>query len=82
MGFFMADFSTWSSLLTALRNAIANRDLAVKSYKAPDGTYVEYRTFDELIRLEAWVADKASGESATSGQPIRRVHVAIQGDSW
>jgi len=78
----MADFTTWSALLTVLRNALSNRDLAVKSYRAPDGTFVEYRTIDELIRAEAYVADKAASESATSGVPTRRVHVAIQGDNW
>ena len=78
----MADFTTWSALLTAIRNSIANRDLAIKSYRTPDGTFVEYRTFEELVALESWVADKAASASATSGAPVRRVHTAIQGDSW
>ena len=78
----MADFSTWTALLTALRNSIANRDLALKSYRTPDGTFVEYRSFDELVKLEAWVADKASAETATTGAASRRVHTTIQGDSW
>lgn len=78
----MADFSTWTALLTTLRNQIANRDLAVKSYKTPDGTFVEYRTFDELVRLESWVAERSAAESATSGAASRRVYATPQGDSW
>ena len=78
----MADFTTWSALLTQIRNDLANRDLTFKSYRSPDGTFVEYRSFTELKEIEAFVADKAANESATSGQPTRRVHTAIQGGSW
>ena len=73
----MADFTTWSALRDQLRDQIANRDLAVKSYRAPDGTFVEYRTFVELVKLEAWVADKAASENATSGAATRRVYSHI-----
>lgn len=82
MGLIMADFTTWTALLTTLRNAISNRDLALKSYRAPDGTFVEYRTFEELVQAEAWVAEKAAAESAVTGAPSRRVHTTPQGDSW
>ena len=78
----MADFTTWTALLTAVRNSIANRDTALKSYRAPDGTFVEYRILEELIQAEAWIAEKAAAETATSGVPTRRVHTTIQGDSW
>lgn len=78
----MADFSTWAAMLAAVRNQIANRDLAVGEYRTPDGTSVRYRSLDELIRLEAWVSVKAAAEAAPAGVPSRRVHVTVQGDAW
>ena len=78
----MADFSTWTELHTALKNAIANRDLLVRQYRSPDGTLVEFRNFDELLAMEASVAAKAAAEGATAGAPSRRVHAIAQGDSW
>ncbi len=78
----MADFTTWTALLTAVRNSISKRDTAVKSYRATYGTFFEYRTLEELIQAEARIAEKAAAETATSGVPTRRVHTTIQGDSW
>lgn len=83
MGFlFMADFTTWTAFHTVLKNQIANRDMLVRQYRSPDGTLVEFRTFDELLAMEAVVAAKAAAESATSGAASRRVYATCQGDSW
>ncbi len=73
----MADFTTWAALQATLRNQIANRDLAIKSYRAPDGTFLEYRSFVELVKLEAWIGEKVEAEAATSGAASRRVHTTI-----
>lgn len=79
----MADFSTWSALLTAIRNSLANRDLAVGSYRTPDGSQVEYRSFEELKQLEAWAIKKAAEASAASGVATRRTHSKpFSGGSW
>lgn len=83
MGFlFMADFTTWAAMHTAIKNQIANRDMMVRQYRSPDGTLVEFRSFDELLAIEAAVASKAAAESATSGAASRRAYATCQGESW
>ncbi len=78
----MADFSSWSDLHAAIKNALANRDGAVGSYRTPDGTMVTYRSVEELIKLEQWAAAKAAAESAASGAASRRVCAVGSGGSW
>ena len=76
----MADFTSWSAMLTDLKNKIANRDLAVHSYRTPDGTFVQYRTIEEMFAAIGEIEARIEADSATSGKPSRRCHTAIQGD--
>ena len=73
----MADFTSWSSLLSSIRNSLANRDLAVGEYRTPDGTQVVYRSLAELRELEGWAAERAATEAitASSGEATRSVRV-------
>lgn len=76
-------FTTWTALRDALRDSIATRDLSVSEYRTPDGTMVKYRTFQELVQLEAWASTKAEAESASANVACRRVcTVASSGGAW
>jgi hypothetical protein len=74
----LADFTTWTALLASIRNALANRDLAVGEYRAPDGTFFRYRSIDELIRIEGEIAAKAAQENAATGTATRVSHVKFE----
>jgi hypothetical protein len=78
----MADFTTWTAFYAALLDAIANRDPAVKQYRRPDGTLVEFNSPAEMIDYAARVKPLADAETATSGSASRRAHATGQGDSW
>ena len=78
----MADFTTWTAYYTALKNDLNNRGFLTKSYRAPDGTFVEYRSIKDMQEAIAYASNMAGSESVTAGQPSRRVHTTIQGDSW
>lgn len=79
----MATFSTWTSLLTQLKDDLASRDLTVGQYRGPDGVEIQYRSLAELRELEAWVGSKAEAESASSGIATRRTYAKpFSGGPW
>lgn len=78
----MSDFTTWTAFKTAVLNDLNNRVPGIKSYRTPDGTFVEARTPEEVFKLIGEIEARIESDSATSGVPSRRVHTAIQGDSW
>jgi len=70
----MADFTTWTAFETAVLNDISNRVPGIKSYRTPDGTFVEARTPDEMEKLLSLAADKKAIADASTGVATRRSH--------
>jgi hypothetical protein len=60
-------FTTWSALLTSLKNDLAGGTWARKQYSTPDGSSVTYRDIDEFLKFYRFVEDKAGAESSSSG---------------
>lgn len=73
-------FTTWTALRDAIRAKLISRDATIGAMRTPDGGQVQYRTIDELIKLEAWAAAKAADETARPGS--RRVNAIAAGGSW
>ena len=78
----MADFTTWTAYYTALKNDLNNRGFLTKSYRAPDGTFVEYRSIKDIQEAIAFAKTMSEADTATSGAASRRVYATGQGDSW
>jgi hypothetical protein len=72
--------TSWSDLLGVIRAKLAAGNPAVGMVRTPDGGQVQYRTIDELIKLEAWVAAQAEAETARPGS--RRANAVAAGGSW
>lgn len=79
----MADFTSWSDLVSSLKNSLANRDGITAEHRAPDGTYVKYRSVEEIKDLLAWAESKADADSASTGQATRRSYgKTVSSGTW
>ena len=59
----MAVFTTWSDLLTQLRNDLASGNFArISSYTTPDGRSTTYRSIDDFWKLYREVEQRAAAE--------------------
>ena len=59
----MAVFTTWSDLLTQLRNDLASGSFArIASYTKPDGNSTTYRSIDDYWKLYREVEQRVAEE--------------------
>ena len=68
----MATFSSWSSYLTQLKNALVSGDFRYKSYDTPTGATVTFNSRKELRDEIDWAERKVRAENGSSGGLVSR----------